>query len=101
LRTKLAAEPYPIDALPDSIRLAVQEVEGFVKAPLAMVAGSALASISLAAQAHIDVERADRLCGPTGLFFLTIADSGERKTTCDSFFSQPISAFEAAKRIDM
>jgi hypothetical protein len=41
LRTKLTAEPYPIDALPDSIRLAVQEVEGFVKAPLAMVAGSA------------------------------------------------------------
>ncbi|MFN5142183.1 MAG: YfjI family protein, partial [Burkholderiales bacterium] len=101
LRTKLTAEPYPIDALPDSIRLAVQEVEGFVKAPLALVAGSALASISLAAQAHIDVERADRLCGPTGLFFLTIADSGERKTTCDGFFSQPISAFEAAQRIDM
>ena len=101
LRTKLTAEPYPIDALPDSIRLAVQEVEGFVKAPLALVAGSALASISLAAQAHIDVERADKLCGPTGLFFLTDADSGERKTSCDSFFSQPISAFEAAKRIDM
>ena len=101
LRTKLSAEPYPIHALPDSIRLAVAEVQAFVKAPVAMVAGSALASVSLAGQAHMDVERAERLNGPTGLFLLTIADSGERKTTCDAFFSQPISEFEAAKKRDM
>lgn len=59
-----------------------------------MVASSALAAISLAVQAQIDAKRADKLTGPVGLFFLTIADSGERKTTCDAFFSSPIREYD-------
>ncbi|MFM9883758.1 MAG: toprim domain-containing protein, partial [Burkholderiales bacterium] len=78
LAAKIEPQPYPIDALPDTIRAAVEEVGGFVKAPLPLVASSALAALSLAAQAHIDIKRADRLQGPTGLYLLTIADSGER-----------------------
>lgn len=88
------AEPYPVDALPEGIRQAVEEVAAFVKAPVAMVASSALAALALAAQARIDVKRADRLTGPVGLFFLTIADSGERKSTCDGFFSEPIREYD-------
>lgn len=76
--------------LPEPIRAAVEEVAGFVKAPLPMVASSALAALSLAIQAHVDVSRAARLQGPAGLFLLTIADSGERKSTCDGFFTKPI-----------
>lgn len=68
---------------------------GFVKAPLPLVAYSALAALSLACQAHIDVKRADRLHGPSGLFSLIIADSGERKTTCDGFFTSPIRQYQA------
>jgi len=94
LTAKVAPEPYPIDALPETIRAAVEEVAGFVKAPLAMVASSALAALSLATQAHIDVKRAERLHGPTGLFLLTIADSGERKSTCDGFFTSAIRQYQ-------
>ena len=90
LGVKVAPEPYPIDALPDTIRAAVEEVAGFVKAPIPMVASSALAALSLAAQAHIDAKRAEKLQGPVGLFLLTIADSGERKSTCDGFFVSAI-----------
>lgn len=102
LVAKVEPEPYPIDALPPLIRAAVEEVAGFVKAPIAMVASSALASLSLASQAHIDVRRAEKLEGPTGLFLLTIADSGERKSTCDGFFSSAVrkyqeDQYEAAK----
>ncbi len=93
--SKAESEPYPIAALPNVVRLAVEEVESFVKAPVALVASSALASLSLACQAHVDVKRAERLQSPTGLFLLTIADSGERKTTCDAFFTQAIRDFEA------
>ena len=92
---KVEAEPYPIDALPKSIRLAVEEVQGFTKAPVAMVASSALAALSLAIQAYADVKRADKLTGPSSLFLLTIADSGERKSTCDGFFTQAIKDYEA------
>lgn len=94
MTVKIEAEPYPIDALPGSIRAAVEEVAGFVKAPLPMVASSALGAISLAGQAHIDAKRANRLHGPSGLFLLTIADSGERKSTCDGFFASVIHKYQ-------
>ncbi len=94
LAVKVEPEPYPIDALPDTIRAAVEEVAGFVKAPAALVASSALAALSLACQAHIDAKRAEKLHGPVGLFLLAIADSGERKSTCDGFFTSPIRQYQ-------
>ncbi|WP_131795489.1 DUF3987 domain-containing protein [Fluoribacter gormanii] len=94
LIAKLESEPYPLDALPDSIREAVEEVQRFTKAPLPLVISSALAALSLAAQTHADAKRAEKLCGPASLFFLTIADSGERKSTCDGFFSKAIRDYE-------
>lgn len=97
LTVRVAPEPYPIDALPYTIRAAVEEVAGFVKAPSPMVASSALAALSLAIQAHADARRAEKLTGPVGLFLLTIADSGERKSTCDGFFTKPIRDYEEAQ----
>lgn len=94
LAVKVEPEPYPIDALPDTIRAAVKEVAGFVKAPWPMIASSALAALSLATQAHVDAKRAEKLHGPVGVFLLTIADSGERKSTCDGFFMTPIREYQ-------
>ena len=94
LVAQVAAEAYPLDALPDIIRAAVEEVQAFTKAPIPMVASSALAALSVAVQAHIDVKRADKLSGPVNLFLLTIADSGEHKSTCDGFFSSPIKDYD-------
>jgi putative DNA primase/helicase len=94
LTAKLEPKPYPLDALPDTIRAAAEEVAGFVKAPAALVASSALAALSLACQAHIDAKRAEKLHGPVSLFLLTIADSGERKTTCDGFFTSAIQQYQ-------
>lgn len=94
LAAKMEPEPYPLDALPDTIRAAVEEVAGFVKAPAALVASSALAALSLACQAHIDAKRAEKLHGPVGLYLLTIADSGERKSTCDGFFTSAIRQYQ-------
>ena len=45
-------EEYPLDSLPDTIRAAVEEVAGFVKAPIPLVASSALAALSLAPSAR-------------------------------------------------
>jgi putative DNA primase/helicase len=95
LTAKVAAEPYPLDALPGTILAAVEEVAGFVKAPIALVASSALGALSLACQAHVNVMRDEKLQGPVSLNLLTIADSGERKSTCDGFFSSAIRQFEA------
>jgi putative DNA primase/helicase len=94
LMEQAKAEPYPVDALPASIRAAVAEVADFVRAPVALVAASALAAVSLAVQAHADVQRAEGLAGPSGLFLLTIADSGERKSTADKYFTEALRQYE-------
>lgn len=95
LATKVEPELYPLDALPETIRAAVIEVQAFTKAPIPMVAGAALAALSLAIQSYADIKRADKLHGPVGLFLLTIADSGERKSTCDGFFTSAIRDYQA------
>ena len=87
-------EPYPIDALSDSIRKAVEEVADFTKAPIAMIASSALAAVSVALQSQVDVARDRNLTGPSSLFFLVIADSGERKSTVDRYFTKAIRQYE-------
>jgi putative DNA primase/helicase len=97
LAAKVDSEPYPVDALPDTIRAAVEEVQDFTKAPVPLVASSALATLSLATQAHADAKRAEKLTGPASLFLLTIADSGERKSTCDGFFTKAIREHEEAQ----
>lgn len=98
LIAKIDPQDYPLDALPDAVRCAVEEVAGFVKAPIPLIATSALAALSLAIQAHTDVERAEKLTGPCGLFLLAIADSGERKSTCDGFFTRAIRDYEAQEQ---
>lgn len=98
LIVQIDSQEYPLDALPDAVRCAVQEVADFVKAPIPLIATSALAALSLAIQAHTDVERAERLSGPCGLFLLAIADSGERKSTCDGFFTTAIRDYQAQQQ---
>ncbi len=90
-------EPYPLDALPEGIRAAVTEVHTYAQTPLAMVAMSSLAALSLAAQGLVDVRRDAMLCGPVSLFILLIGESGERKTTIDKFFTKPLHDFERRK----
>lgn len=94
LIAKIESLPYPSDALPKIIKDAVDEVHSFTKAPYSLIASSGLASISLAAQIHANVKRSEKLTSPISLFFLTIADSGERKSTCDNFFTEEIKQYE-------
>ena len=92
------ALPYPVEGLPEEIGAAVRELQSFTQAPPAMVACSALAVLSLAGQATTDIRRDEYLEGPTSLYFLILADSGERKTTIDGYFTNPIRQKEAVDR---
>lgn len=90
-------EAYPLDALPEGLRAAVADVHATTQAPAPMVATSALTALSLAGQAHINVARNRHLTGPVSLFALMLADSGERKSTVDGFFTRAIREYEAAQ----
>jgi putative DNA primase/helicase len=95
------ADPYPIDALPPIMAEAVREVQAYVQAPMAMVAGAALGALSIAAQGLVDIDRDSSLTGPCSLFLLTIAESGERKSSCDGYFSRAIEQWERDRAAEL
>lgn len=86
---------FPVWALPEKIRAAVDETIIVSQAPSALVASSALAAASLAVQTEFDVKRMSGLTSPCSLYFITIAESGERKTTVDGIYCAPFREFEA------
>ena len=89
--------PYPLEALPDEIREAVEEVLCFAQSPPPLAACSALAALSLVGQGLADVRRTEGLTGPISLFFLTMADSGERKSSVDGHFMAGIREWELSQ----
>jgi hypothetical protein len=80
------------------IRAAIDEVAKHAQAPLPLIAASALAAVSTAVQTRYSVQRDALLTGPTGLYLLTVAESGERKSTVDKLFTGPIREWEAEQR---
>ncbi|MFM7377903.1 MAG: YfjI family protein [Erythrobacter sp.] len=66
-------------------------MHGKTQAPAAIAAQSALAVASLAVQGFADVETLDG-ARPVGIYFLTVARSGERKSACDRPFLTAIRA---------
>lgn len=95
LRRYERADEYPVQSLPAAIADAVEEVAGYVKAPVAMVAACALSVVSAAVQTRFSVQRDAALRGPASLYFLTVAESGERKSTVDKLFMAPLHEWEA------
>ena len=93
LIAKVENDAYPIHALPELIKLAVEEAASFTQSPISMLASSALTAVSLALQGHYNIRRAEKLVAPLALYFLIIAESGERKTAGDKLFTQGIEDF--------
>ncbi len=92
-RSPPAAPDFPTHAL-GALRQPADAVHTMTQAPFAMCAQSVLAAVTLAVQPHRDV----LLPGPgrrplTGLF-LTVAESGERKTGVDRLALRAVYAFE-------
>ncbi|UUR08240.1 YfjI family protein [Sphingomonas glaciei] len=95
---EMQPEPYPLWEIPALIRDAVEEVASYVQPPVAMVAACALTAVSTAVQTGFGVRRDSALSGPATLYLLTVAESGERKSTVDSIFIQPVRDWEAEQR---
>jgi hypothetical protein len=85
---------YPVWALPPTIREAVKEVQAAMKAPMSLVGVSALGATSLTCQNAVDVKLPFGAIAPISLFFIALADSGERKTSIDSKFMRGIERHE-------
>ncbi|MBC7752518.1 MAG: DUF3987 domain-containing protein [Candidatus Saccharibacteria bacterium] len=87
--------PFTLTHLfPHLMRDSAFEMSSNIQAPPALIASSILAAVSIVCQGLVDVRRPNGLESPCSLFLITIADSGERKTTCDNFFTKPIREFD-------
>ncbi|ELE9685642.1 DUF3987 domain-containing protein [Enterobacter kobei] len=87
-------DDFPVDLLPVLIKSTIYEVHQITKAPIPLIGASVLGAISLVCQSQIDVIRPGNLRGPVSLFLLTLAGSGERKTTVDNLLMEPLRRFE-------
>jgi hypothetical protein len=84
-RTPSKSQPYPMDALGPILAPVARAIAEITQASDAICANAVLAAASLAVQAHADVRMpGSGTAKPATLFILTIAESGERKTTADT-----------------
>lgn len=81
-RSLAVSQSYPLDSLGDILTPAAKSMCEVIQAPPALCGQSLLAAATLATQAHADVE-IDGRRHPISENFLTIAESGERKTQLD------------------
>jgi hypothetical protein len=100
LRRKLPnPEPFPAEALGEYLGPAAEGIYERVRAPLAICGQSVLAAATLATQGHADVELPTGQSRPISDYFITIASSGERKTSADSEALWPIGRHEDNLRV--
>ena len=90
--------PYPMDGLPDVLGDAAAAIAAKVQCADAMAAQSVLAVASLAAQALADVRLPYGQTRPLSLFCLTVAASGDRKTSADLEAMSPVKMREKQLR---
>ncbi len=103
VRTTPAGAAYPVHAL-GQLRPAVEAVQGQTQANIAIPAQSALSVAALAVQGFANVETLGGV-RPINLYCMTLALSGERKSSCDGPFMEAVRKFEQehsnAQRVEM
>ena len=92
------ADVFPVDALGDLLGAAAQAIHDRVQAPLAICSQSVLAAAALAVQTHADIELPMGHVRPVSDFFVTVAETGARKSASDTEATGPIRKREQALR---
>lgn len=85
---------YPVAALGELLGGAVMGIADKIRVPTEMAAQSVLSVAAYAAQAQADVSLPFGQDRPLSLFALTIASSGDRKTSCDNEALRPVRMME-------
>lgn len=85
---------YPIDALGPVLSGVTAACVDHAFVPISIAAQSCLAATSLAVQGHFDVELPTGQVRPTSLSLVTVAESGDRKSTSDDYMMAPVWAYQ-------
>jgi hypothetical protein len=92
------ADTFPVEALGDVLGAAAHAIHDRVQAPLAICSQSLLATAALAVQGHADVELPMGHTRPISEYFVTVAETGARKSASDTEATWPIRKREHALR---
>lgn len=84
------AVAFPTEALSTRLRKAILAIEAMAQVPPALAAQSVLAAAALGAQGFVNVDTIVGQSKPVSLFFVTLAESGARKSTSDGFAIKPV-----------
>lgn len=100
VRPMAPPDPYPAAALGTALAAVVKALHDVVQSPLAMCANTLLATTTLAAQAHIDIELpfGGGARHPVSMMFVSVGRSGERKSATDEQIMEPVKDREKALR---
>jgi hypothetical protein len=81
--------PYPVDALGPLGAGVVQKMHEVIQAPMALIGQSILAAMNQVSQPHANVIIDGRV-SPLSDYFLTLGESGERKSAADAWALQGV-----------
>ncbi|MBS9404792.1 DUF3987 domain-containing protein [Halomonas sp. TRM85114] len=98
LASRSSLPRYPMEALGPLLGEAAERFAWHVQAPEGMAGQSVLAAAALVVQGHVDVARGLIGMGPTSLFCITDAESGERKSTLERLSLRPVRDWERVRR---
>ena len=103
MRELPSPDPFPVEALGAVLEPAARAIHDRVQAPLAVCAQSVLGTAGLATQAYANIELpiGGKRVKPISSYFITIAESGERKTEADFQANWAIRKYEESLRESM
>jgi len=100
----LASKPtyptYPVGALGELLGGAAKALAHHVQVPMGMAAQSVLAVASLVVQGQLNIRKGGIGVSPVSLYCMTIAGSGERKSSVDTLAMKPVYEYQAKRRQD-
>ena len=91
LGTKIPAISNGDIELPPAYYRTMMNAQDVTQAPYPIIQSSMLAAMSQLCQGLVDVKKPSGQIVPTSMYFLTIAESGERKSTVHNYFWSEIS----------
>jgi Protein of unknown function (DUF3987) len=94
----VVGEPYPVDRLGKLLGGAASAIASKIRVPVSIAGQSVLAVASLAAQARANVLLPYGQTRPLSLYLITVAGSGDRKSSADNEALWPVRKREKALR---
>ena len=88
---------FPLDALPPVARAAARAIVIQAQVPAALAGVAVLGAMSIVTQGHADAILPFGGTRPSSLYLMSLADSGERKSTVDAIACAAIRAFTSSR----